>query len=77
MSSSFDALQKIFRERFEPKSGDDWEKQLFLTVLSCMHSANHGVGDKVSKDLDVSNAVWDLEKYLEGGWEKIKEEKDA
>ena len=72
MSSSFDALQKIFMDRFEPKSGDDMEKQLFFSIITSMHSANHEVGDKVSKSLDVSNSVRYLEDYL-----KEKEEEDA
>ena len=72
MSSSFDAIQRIFMGRFEPTSGDDFEKQLFFSVLTSMHSANHDVGDKINQNADVSEAARMLEEYL-----VAKEEEDA
>jgi hypothetical protein len=64
MSSSFDSIQRIFMDRFEPTSGDDFEKQLFLSVIMSLHSANHAVGDEISKNRDVTNSVRILEEYL-------------
>jgi len=65
MSSSFDVLQRIFMDRFEPMSGDDFEKQLFFGVITSMHSANHQLNDGINKSAGVSNAIRMLEEYIQ------------
>jgi len=57
MSSSFDSTERWFRERFEPKSGNEYEKHLFSMILAYMHSANHDVSDAISRDSRVMRAV--------------------
>lgn len=73
MSSSFDTLQRIFMDRFQPISGDDFEKQLFLQVLTSMHSANHELGDQVNRNRNVSIAALTLDEYIAEKEEKRRE----
>jgi len=62
-----------FRDRFEPKSGDQMEKTLFAMIIEEMHGANHMLpsgdgrfsGDGLNKSGRVTAAVRQMEEYLE------------
>jgi hypothetical protein len=57
-------MARIFKDRFEPKSGDEYETHLFHMIIQEMHSANHGLDDAVSRDSGVMRAVREYEEYL-------------
>lgn len=65
MSSTFDTMQRIFRERFEPKSGDEFEKQLFAMIIEEIHSYNHSVGDALNRGA-IRSATEELLDYIKG-----------
>lgn len=74
MSHCFDQMTRWFRDRFEPKSGDQMEKELFAMIIEEMHGVNHLLatpdgrfsGDAINKSGRVTRAVKDMEEYLEG-----------
>lgn len=64
MSSSFDSIERWFRERFEPKSGSKYEKHLFSMILADLHGANHELDDVMNRSPRVRRAVRAFEEYL-------------
>jgi len=64
MSSSFDSMARWFLDRFEPKSGNEYEKHLFHMIIQEMHSANHDLQDQVSRDSRVMRAVEEYRQFL-------------
>ncbi len=64
MSYSFDVIEGIFRDRFAPKSGDEYEKHLFEMALSDMHSANHELNDGINHNSRVRKSADRLDKYV-------------
>ena len=70
MSSSFDRMSSWFLNRFEPKSGDEYEKHLFHMIIQEMHSANHDFQDQISRNSGVMRAVSEFGEFL-------KEEKNG
>lgn len=65
MSSTFDSLSRIFRQRFEPKSGNEYEKHLFEMVIEEMHSHSHDTGDSLNRG-KIAKAVRKLDTFCQG-----------
>jgi hypothetical protein len=66
MSSSFDFLESIFRDRFEAKSGDLFEHHLFQMALSDIHSANHDLQDAINRNARLRKTIDELKEHLKG-----------
>jgi hypothetical protein len=70
MSSSFDFMARVFKERFEPKSGDWYEKHLFEMMIQDIHSANHDLGDKINRNPRLRKTIQEYQDFLKGGGEE-------
>jgi len=64
MSYSFDVLSRVFNNRFEPKSGDEYEKHLFHMLLEEIHSANHELKDAINRNSRVRKSADRLDKHV-------------